>query len=75
MKALSEATGRNMAQLKKQLNDIGDIGSCSEISKTNQRLLVQPKPLTVQHVFDTFKSIATMTGRNVMSNKVEKIKS
>ena len=75
MKALSEATGRNMAQLKKQLNDIGDIGSCAEISKTNQRLLIQPKPLTVQHVFDTFKSIAIMTGRNVMSNKVEKIKS
>lgn len=75
MKALSESTGRNLAHVKKEISSLGDIGAFAEICKSNQKLLIKPKPLTVSVVFDAFKDIATMTGRNVMNNKVEKIKS
>lgn len=54
---------------------MGDIGAFAEMCKSNQKLLIKPKSLTVSGVFDAFKDIATMAGRNVMSNKVEKIKS
>ncbi|UXI23026.1 small nuclear ribonucleoprotein component [Sarcoptes scabiei] len=74
MKALSEATGRNMTQLKKQMTDVGDIGLVAETSKSNQKLLIKPKALTVSDVFDSFEKIASMTGRNVQSKKVDLIK-
>lgn len=75
MKALSEATGRSLAQVKKEITNLGDIGSFAEVCKSNQKLLIKPKTLTVKAVFDSFKDIASMTGRNVMSNKCERIKS
>ncbi|KAI2799067.1 tRNA ligase [Blomia tropicalis] len=75
IKALSESTGRNAAQVKREIATLGDIGSFAETSKSNQRLLVKPKPLMVNAVFDAFKSLASMTGNQMQNKKVEKIKS
>ena len=53
---------------------MGDIGLFAEQCKSNQKLLMKPKPLTVSGVFDNFKSIALMSGNQMQSKKVEKIK-
>ncbi|XP_017494953.1 PREDICTED: DNA ligase 1-like [Rhagoletis zephyria] len=74
-KALAESTGKTLAQVKKDIASLGDIGLYAEKSKSNQKLLVKPKPLTVSAVFDAFKTIAMMTGNQVQSKKVDKIKS
>lgn len=72
---MAESTGKTLAQVKKDIATIGDMGSFAEKSKSNQNLLVKPKPLSVANVFDAFKLIATMSGNQGQSKKVEKIKS
>lgn len=74
MKALAESTGRQMSQVKKEIANLGDIGLFAEHSKSNQKLLAKPKPLSVAKVFNACKDIALSTGRNVMNNKVNIIK-
>ncbi len=48
--ALMEATGRSMAQLKKELEVTGDMGSVAAASRGSQRTMMAPKRLTVQSV-------------------------
>ena len=43
-----EATGRSMAQLKKELEVTGDMGSVAAASRGSQRTMMAPKRLTVQ---------------------------
>ena len=45
-----EATGRSMAQLKKELEVTGDMGSVAAASRGSQRTMMAPKRLTVQSV-------------------------
>ena len=48
LKALSQTTGRADAQLKKEMQDIGDLGEVALKAKGKQRTMFQPKPLTVR---------------------------
>lgn len=48
LKALSQASGRAEAQLKKEAQEVGDLGEVAMRSKGKQRTMFQPKALTIQ---------------------------
>ena len=48
--ALTEATGRSLAQLKKELEMTGDMGTVAAASRGSQRTMMAMKRLTVQSV-------------------------
>ncbi|XP_017775853.1 PREDICTED: DNA ligase 1 isoform X2 [Nicrophorus vespilloides] len=75
MKAIAQSTGRTVAQIKADAQEVGDLGIVAERSKSNQRMIFQPAPLYVRGVFDKLKDIAKMTGHSSQTKKVEKIQS
>lgn len=74
IKAISEATGRTKDGISKSYDDCGDLGIVAENSKTNQRMMFAPPPLTVRNVFKELKNIATSIGHNSTDKKVGYIK-
>lgn len=74
MKAISGATGHSLAKTKQEVEEKGDIGLVAETSRSSQKTMFQPKPLTVAHIFKTLQEIATVTGQNSMQRKVDKVK-
>lgn len=61
MKVLSEATGRQVKDIKADLKEKGDLGEVAEKSRSQQKSLsfgAPPAPLTVRAIFAAFKSIA-----------------
>lgn len=75
MKVIAQTTGRSMAQIKADTQTTGDLGIVAERSKSNQRLMFTPAPLTVDAVFVKLKEIAKMSGHSSMNKKVDKIQS
>lgn len=75
MKAIANSTGRTVAQIKADAQAAGDLGIIAEQSRSNQRMIFQPAPLTVQGVFEKLKDIAKMSGNASQAKKVEKIQS
>ena len=75
MKALAQATGRNVDKIKENLHAVGDLGIVAEQSRTSQKMLFVPSRLTVKTVFEKLKSISEMSGNSVMAKKIEKIRS
>jgi len=70
MKALAESTGRNMKDLKADYVECGDLGIVAEKSRSNQRTMFPPPPLTVKLVFDKLKKIAQTSGNRSQGEKV-----
>ncbi|XP_026463969.1 DNA ligase 1 isoform X2 [Ctenocephalides felis] len=75
MKAIAQCTGRTLAQIKADSHSLGDLGIVAEQSRSNQRMMFKPAPLTVRGVFDKLKDIAIMGGTASMAKKVDKIQS
>ncbi|KAF7396537.1 hypothetical protein HZH66_007399 [Vespula vulgaris] len=73
LKAIAQCTGRTLAQLKVDVQNVGDIGIVAEGSRSNQRTMFQPAPLTVSRVYTTLKEIAQMIGHSSLSKKLDKI--
>ncbi|KAL5275303.1 LIG1 family protein [Megaselia abdita] len=73
MKAIGNTTGRTLAQIKADVANTGDLGLVAEKSKSNQRMMFQPAPLTVESVFSKLQDIAKMTGQSSMNKKIDKI--
>lgn len=65
MKAIAQCTGRTLAQIKADSHSLGDLGIVAEQSRSNQRMMFKPAPLTVRGVFDKLKDIAIMGGTAV----------
>jgi len=65
MKAIAQATGRALDKIKTDAGQLGDLGLVAERSRSNQKTLFQPEPLTVSGVFHKLKEIAAMTGQAV----------
>lgn len=68
MKAIAQCTGRTLAQIKADVQEVGDLGIVAEGSRSNQRTMFQPAPLTVPIVYSKLKEIAQMTGHAVIYN-------
>jgi DNA ligase-1 len=74
MKALSEATGRSIAQIKADYHKAGDLGLVAVKSKHNQGTMFAPKPLSVSEVFKLLTEIAKSSGHSSQSKKIAIIK-
>lgn len=74
MKAIGEATGRNLATVKKDQKEIGDLGLVAAKSRAKQQLMFKPKALTVRGVLKSLLSIATTEGSGSQGRKVDGIK-
>lgn len=75
MKAIGETTGRSLAIVKSDQNEIGDLGLVAAKSRSNQPTMFKPKPLTVRGVHDGLMKIATTSeGQGSQSRKVDGIK-
>ena len=75
IKALAESTGRSVSKIKVDLSDSGDLGSVAESSRSNQKVMFVPAPLTIPVVFKKLKQIAAIAGSSSMNQKVTLIKS
>lgn len=73
MKAIAQCTGRTLAQIKADVQEVGDLGIVAEGSRSNQRTMFQPAPLTVSIVYSKLKEIAQMTGHASLAKKLDKI--
>lgn len=74
MKAIGETTGRSLAIIKTDQNEIGDLGLVAAKSRSNQPTMFKPKPLTVRGVHEGLMKIATVEGQGAQGRKVDGIK-
>ncbi|KAM4636896.1 DNA ligase 1-like, partial [Discoglossus pictus] len=74
MKAVAQATGRQLDKIKTEAQEKGDLGLVAESSRSNQRTMFTPPKLTVSGVFSKLKEIARMTGNASMNKKIDIIK-
>ncbi|GAA5916219.1 uncharacterized protein JCM6883_000694 [Sporobolomyces salmoneus] len=74
MKAIGEACGRTLAQVKTEYKEIGDLGEVAQKSRERQRTLFKPKPLTINKVFEELTKIAKTSGQQSQGRKVGMIK-
>lgn len=65
VKSIAEATSRSASHIKKDLQELGDLGAVAQASRSKQRTMFQPKPLTVPAVFKVLKEIASFSGHSV----------
>lgn len=64
-KAIGEATGRTIKDIKAEYVQVGDLGEVAQTSRGKQSTLFKPKPLTVNIVYDTLKKVADVSGTQV----------
>ncbi|KAK1879094.1 DNA ligase 1, partial [Dissostichus eleginoides] len=74
MKAVAQATGRQLDKIKADAQEKGDLGIVAESSRSNQRIMFQPASLTVGGVFRKLKEIGSMSGNSAMNKKIDIIK-
>lgn len=74
MKAIGESTGRSLATIKADQNEIGDLGLVAAKSRSNQPTMFKPKALTVRGVLDGLMGIATVQGDGSQTRKIAGIK-
>ena len=74
MKAIGESTGRSLAVIKADQNEIGDLGLVAAKSRSNQPTMFKPKALTVRGVLDGLMAIAVVQGSGSQQRKVDGIK-
>lgn len=75
IKAIATSTGRTTAKIKKEIEELGDIGLVAQNSRSSQTMMMKPKRLTVDRVFKTLKEIAMASGQNATGRKIEKVTS
>ncbi|XP_058868385.1 DNA ligase 1 isoform X1 [Acipenser ruthenus] len=74
MKAVAQATGRQLDRIKAESQEKGDLGLVAESSRSNQRMMFTPPKLTAVGVFSKLTDIARMTGNASMNKKIDIIK-
>ncbi|XP_044306050.1 DNA ligase 1 [Varanus komodoensis] len=75
MKALAQATGRQLDQIKAEAAEKGDLGLVAESSRTTQGTVFAPPKLGVAAVFGKLQAIGRMAGSASMNKKIDIIKS
>ncbi|XP_069493641.1 DNA ligase 1 [Ambystoma mexicanum] len=74
MKAVAQATGRQLDKIKAEAQEKGDLGLVAESSRSNQRTMFTPPKLSALGVFNKLKEIARMSGNASMNKKIDVIK-
>ncbi|KAJ3103431.1 tRNA ligase [Phlyctochytrium planicorne] len=74
IKAVAEATGREVPKVKSELATTGDLGTVALDSKKKQMTFGRPQKLTVTKVFQTLKEITEISGTASQAKKIGKIK-
>ncbi|KAH0626626.1 hypothetical protein JD844_001710, partial [Phrynosoma platyrhinos] len=75
MKALAQATGRQLDQIKAEAAEKGDLGLVAESSRTTQGTMFAPPKLGATAVFGKLQAIGHMMGSSSMNKKIDIIKS
>ncbi|KAJ3075272.1 tRNA ligase [Podochytrium sp. JEL0797] len=75
MKAVANATGRSLANIKSDCAEVGDLGSVAEQSRRKQMTFGAGKALTCEKVFAVLKEISGISGTASQAKKIEKINS
>ncbi|XP_053618544.1 DNA ligase 1 isoform X2 [Plodia interpunctella] len=75
MKAVGQATGRSLAQMKAATQRAGDLGAAAQHARAAQRMLHRAPPLTARRVFAQLKLIAGTTGPSSVNKKISIIQS
>nr|XP_056719027.1 DNA ligase 1 [Euleptes europaea] len=75
MKALAQATGRQLDQIKAEAAEKGDLGLVAESSRSTQGTMFAPPKLGAAVVFSKLQAIGRMTGSSSMNKKIDIIKS
>lgn len=74
MKAIGESTGRSLAVIKTDQQEIGDLGLVAAKSRGNQPTMFKPKALTIRGVHQELKAIAQTEGQKSQERKISGIK-
>ena len=73
IKAVASATGRPVKVIKQNVLEKGDLGSVAQLSKSAQKQMFLPKPLTIHSVFQTLFSICSMSGNASQQRKIDAV--
>ncbi|XP_072214320.1 LOW QUALITY PROTEIN: DNA ligase 1 [Excalfactoria chinensis] len=73
-RALAQATGRQLAQIRSEAQDKGDLGLVAESSRCTQRTVVPPAPLSAIGVLGKLREMAAMSGNASSNKKIDIIK-
>lgn len=68
-KAVIAVTGATSAKLREAYRKTGDLGDAAEQFMRNQRLLVEPQPLTITGVHDVLQVIAKQEGKGSQNQR------
>ncbi|XP_054367462.1 DNA ligase 1 isoform X4 [Mirounga angustirostris] len=74
LKAVAQATGRQLESVKAEAAEKGDVGLVAENSRSTQRLMLPPPALTATGVFTKFQDIARLAGSASTAKKMDVIK-
>jgi DNA ligase 1 len=74
VKVVAECCGMTEARAKEEYRQTGDLAEIAQNNKQKQSTLMKPKPLSARHVFNTYKEIAMMSGKDVMRRRADLIK-
>lgn len=68
-KAVMNVTGVSSTQLRHAYREVGDLGDASERFLRNQRLLIEPTPLTIVSVYEALQQIASEGGKGSQTGR------
>uniref|UniRef100_A0A8B9YL89 DNA ligase n=1 Tax=Bos mutus grunniens TaxID=30521 RepID=A0A8B9YL89_BOSMU len=74
LKAVAQATGRQLESVRAEVAEKGDVGLVAESSRSTQRLVLPPPALTAAGVFAKFRDIAQLAGSASTTKKIDVIK-
>ncbi|OBA22709.1 ATP-dependent DNA ligase [Metschnikowia bicuspidata var. bicuspidata NRRL YB-4993] len=70
IKAIGECYGRAPAKIKKDYQEVGDLGLVAQQSRSGQPPMFKPTALDVDTVFENLTKIAKSTGKDSQSRKI-----
>lgn len=73
IKAISECYGRPSTKIRKDYQEVGDLGIVAQKSRSGQPTMFKPARLDIDAVFDNLTKIARSTGKDSQSKKISTI--
>ncbi|XP_027715071.1 DNA ligase 1 isoform X2 [Vombatus ursinus] len=74
LKAVAQATGRQLEAIRAEMAERGDVGLVVEASRSTQRTMLPLPPLTASGLLGKLRDIARLTGGASTSKKIDIIK-